>query len=186
MKNSVSIKKPTFILTIALTLGVGVILGIALSAYISTKGVETKKAKNLKGMETAILSKLKENPKNVALLVQLGHFYFDNGMPEKAIVAYEKSLSIKPAQPNVMTDLAIMYRRANKKKKAIEVLDKVIKNYPNHQPSRFNKGIILINDFKDNKGAVKIWESLLKLNPNFRAPDGQPLKDLLKHYKDGH
>ena len=186
MKNSISIKKPTFILTIALTLAVGLILGIAMSAYINTKGVATKQAQNKKGMEQAILSKIKEDPKNVPLLVQLGHFYFDNNKYEDAIRAYKRALFLKPGQPNVMTDLAIMYRRNNNKNKAIEVLDQVIKQFPTHQPSRFNKGIILANDFKDDKGTVEVWESLLKINPKFKAPDGQHLTELIKHYKDGH
>ncbi len=186
MKNTISIKKPTFVLSLILTFGIGILSGILLSAYISTKDLSAEKNDKIKGMENAILSKLNDNPENVELLVQLGHFYFDNSFHKKAITAYEKALAINANQPNVMTDLAIMYRRTKDKNKAIKILNDVMKKYPTHQPSRFNKGIILANDFEDSKGTVKVWKALLKINPKFTSPDGTPLEELIKHYKDGH
>lgn len=187
MKDNISIKKPTFLLTLLVIFLSGFIAGIAFTTYNSSKTMAVNPAqKNRKGMEKAMLAQIKENPKNVKLLVQLGHFYFDNKMPKKAVEAYQKALKIKPDQPNVMTDMAVMYRRSGDSKKAVEVLDEVIRRFPTHQYARFNKGVILANDFNKRKEAVKMWEELLKMNPVFKAPDGQSLSAVIKHYKDGH
>ena len=56
--------------------------------------------------------RLQNNSNDVGLLVQLGNTYFDSNMYPEAIEAYEKSLALKPGDPNVLTDLGVMYRRS--------------------------------------------------------------------------
>ena len=51
---------------------------------------------------------------------------------------------------------------------------------PNHQQSRFNKGIVLRYDMNDREGAVQAWEELIKVNPNATAPNGQPISEAIK------
>jgi tetratricopeptide (TPR) repeat protein len=111
----------------------------------------------------------------------LGNVYFDTNNVPKAIRAYEKSIELSPNNPNVITDLGVMYRRNGQPDKALEAFEMAIAVSPGHQQSRFNKGIVLRYDLNDRDGAVKAWEELLKINPNATAPNGQPLSEAIKN-----
>jgi tetratricopeptide (TPR) repeat protein len=73
-----------------------------------------------------------------------------------------------------------MYRRNGQPLKAIESFDKAMAIVPNHEQSRFNKGIVLRYDLNDREGAIRAWEELLKINPGAIAPNGQPLSEAIK------
>jgi hypothetical protein len=45
-----------------------------------------------------------------------------------------------------------------------------VKIDPRHEISRFNKGIVLMHDLQDQKGALQAWEELVKINPIAKAP----------------
>ena len=95
-----------------------------------------------------------KNPQNTKAWVQLGNEYFDSSQHEKAIWAYQKSLELDPNNANVWTDLGIMYRRSGKPQEAIQAFDKAIEVDPKHEPSRLNKGIVLLHDMQDFDGAI--------------------------------
>ena len=124
------------------------------------------------------------DPNNVDTWIRLGNLYFDTDNFENAIRTYEKALSLKPDNANVQTDLGVMYRRNGQPKKAVEAFDRAIKIDPKHEVSRFNKGIVLLHDLSDKEGALRAWEELLSVNPTAMTPSGQPLKDLLKRFKE--
>jgi cytochrome c-type biogenesis protein CcmH/NrfG len=121
------------------------------------------------------------NPTNVEAWTQLGHVYFDTDNPAKAIRAYEKSLELSPDDPNVLTDLGVMYRRNGEFEKALASFDRAITIAPSLEQPRFNKGVVLFYDLKDREGAIKAWEELLKINPNASTPNGQPLSEAIKN-----
>jgi cytochrome c-type biogenesis protein CcmH/NrfG len=126
-----------------------------------------------------------ENPDHVEGWIQLGNAYFDTDQYEKAIAAYRKSLAIDPKNPNVWTDMGVMYRRRGEPQKAVEAFDQAAEMDPKHEISRFNKGIVLLHDLKDMEGAVKVWEDVLRINPFARAPNGQPLMELVTRVREG-
>jgi cytochrome c-type biogenesis protein CcmH/NrfG len=123
------------------------------------------------------------NPENFQSWVRLGHLYYDTDQPEKAIAAYNKSLELHSGDANLLTDLGVMYRRTEQPEKAIELFNKAIEKEPVHQPSRFNKGIVLMYDLNDPAGAVEAWEGLLKLNPDAQSADGQPIREYVDQIK---
>jgi len=132
---------------------------------------------------TQILSLEQEvvvNPTNVQAWIQLGNVYFDTNNFPKAIRAYQKSLELSSGNPNVLTDLGVMYRRNGQAVKALEAFDRAVAADPSHEQSRFNKGIVLNYDMGDREGAIKAWEGLLKVNPNAMAPNGQPISEAIK------
>ena len=92
---------------------------------------------------------------------------------------------IEDNNPVVWTDLGVMYRRDGQPLKAIEAFDKAMTLDPLHEVSRFNKGIVLMYDLNDPKGAVAAWESLLAINPGAKAQNGQSLRDLIERVKRG-
>ena len=126
---------------------------------------------------------LRQDPRDKDAWIQLGHHYFDSQQVEEAIDAYEKALAIDPENANVWTDIGVMYRRNDKPEKAVEAFDQAIRIDPKHEISRFNKGIVLFHDLKDEKGALAAWESLLAINPEAKSPSGQTVRQLVDHIK---
>ena len=124
-----------------------------------------------------------KNPQNTKAWVQLGNEYFDSSQHEKAIWAYRKSLELDPNNANVWTDLGVMYRRSGQPKAAIEAFDKAIQVDPKHEPSRLNKGIVLLHDMQDFEGAIAAWEDLLAVNPIAMGPTGRSVDEMVQSMK---
>lgn len=116
----------------------------------------------------------------------LGNLYFDTDQISKAIQAYEKSLALGPDQEDVWTDLGVMYRRNNQPEKAVQCFDSALTIKADHQIALYNKGIVLIKDFNDRKGALTAWQKLVQVNPQARTPRGDLVKDLLSRLKDSN
>jgi len=143
------------------------------------------------GLATQIEKLEKEvavNPGSAGSWTQLGNLYFDSDQYEKSIEAYRKSLSLEPNNPDVWTDLGIMYRLSGQPRKAIEAFDRAIAIDPKHANSRFNKGVVLLNDLEDEVSAIKEWEDLIRINPSYELSDGKHIDEVILHYrmKQGH
>ena len=123
------------------------------------------------------------NPDNFENWVRLGHLYYDSNQPKKAIAAYNKALTLHSGSADLLTDLGVMYRRDKQPEKAIECFDKAIKMDPSHLPARFNKGIVLMYDLHDPKGAIASWEEILKIDPQAKAANGQSISELVDKIK---
>jgi len=109
---------------------------------------------------------LKKDPKNLPAWVELGNLYFDTDQPKEAIDAYNHYLAVKPDNPDVRTDLGIMYRKLGQFDKALEEFRKAAQTDPKHVNSRYNIGLVLLHDKGDMAGAIKAWEEYLKVDPN--------------------
>lgn len=120
------------------------------------------------------------DPNNTDALAQLGHVYFDTNQYTRAIETYNKYLALKPDNANIWTDLGVMHRRQGNPMEALRAFDKAVEINPNHQQSRFNKGVVLLYDMKDKNAAIKTWQELQKINPAAKAPNGQPIAELIK------
>ena len=184
------VKSQTAMVYVCLALAIGFVGGIALTIYkldanqsFTHQHPQQQQPADRDGMMTALEDEVKRNPANVGAWIQLGHMYFDRDLHEKAIHAYEKSLALSPDNTNVLTDLGIMYRRSGNPEKAVELFDRVIVLDPQQENARFNKGIVLLHDLKDTKGAIAAWEGLLKINPVAMAPNGQSVDQLIEQYR---
>lgn len=120
-----------------------------------------------------------EDPDNLQAWTQLGHLYFDTDRYEQAIRAYSRSLELNPDDADVVTDLGVMYRRNGQPDEAINSFEQAIALDPGHETARFNMGVVLLHDFDDHAGAIKIWEELLELNPVAYAPNGRLVAELV-------
>jgi len=121
--------------------------------------------------------RLQNNPNDVGLLVQLGNTYFDSNMYPESIEAYEKSLALKPGDPNVLTDLGVMYRRNGRSDEAVKRFRMAAQADPTHFQSRMNLGVVLFYDFNDAAGARKALESVLKLST--QGPNADNARQLM-------
>lgn len=118
-----------------------------------------------------LLAKLKANPNDAETLRQLGNIYYDGQAYPQAIDYYSKSLQIDPKNPDVITDLGTAYWYTGDPDKAIDDFHKSLAIRPNHPGTMFNLGIVMWQGKKDPKGAVIVWEQLLKANPNYDQKD---------------
>ena len=75
--------------------------------------------------------------------------------------------------------MGIMYRRIEEYRRAIDAFERAVVEDPSHQMSRFNRGIVLFYDLDDRIGAFQSWDELVKLNPNFRTPNGQTIVQMM-------
>jgi cytochrome c-type biogenesis protein CcmH/NrfG len=178
---------------VALAFVAGLLVGVLLTLYktggspampppspqMGQKSSATDHSDEIAGLEF----KMSQNPGDIAAWIQLGNLCFDADLPEKAIAAYDKALALNPDNADVLTDQGVMYRKAGKFDKAIACFDKAIAVNPKHEIARFNKGIVLMHNLNDPKGAIHAWEELLAVNPLAMAPNGQSIDEMLKKMK---
>jgi len=174
-------KKETAILAIVIAFLVGFITGATVAILKGTKGAEKvamvqkpqltpKPPPGFDPTETALKINalrgiVEKDPKNLPAWVELGNLYFDTNQPKEAIEAYSHYLSLKPDNPDVRTDMGIMYRVLGDFDRAIEEFKKAAQSDSKHVNSRYNIGIVLLHDKQDIRGAVKAWEEYLKVDP---------------------
>ena len=123
------------------------------------------------GKIQALKDILKKDPKNLSAWVELGNLYFDSDQPQEAIKAYSQYLAVKPDNPDVRTDMGIMYRNLGNIDRALDEFRKAAQSDPKHINSRYNVGIVLLHDKQDMKGAIKAWEEYLKVDPKGERAD---------------
>ena len=116
-----------------------------------------------------LLAKLQANPKDFETLRQLGNLYYDGQAYPQAIEYYNKALAIDPKNPDVLTDLGTAYWYTGDADKALAEFDKSLAIRPNHPGTMFNVGIVMWQGKKDPKGAVVVWEQLLKSQSQLRT-----------------
>jgi len=115
---------------------------------------------------TQLETMLKEDPGNYQAWKKLGDGYFDIEEPGKSIEAYRKALALDDSDPNVWTDMGVMYRRTGDSAKALESFDRAIEKGPNHTISRLNKGVVYVYDLQEFDKGIAAWEDFLRLQPS--------------------
>jgi cytochrome c-type biogenesis protein CcmH/NrfG len=180
-------KKETVILIVVIAFLVGFIAGATVAVLRGTKGAEktamvqkppmtpqgapapAPPARDLVAATSEIQTLkevVKKDPKNLPAWVELGNLYFDTDQPKEAIDAYSHYLAVKPDNPDVRTDMGIMYRKLGQFDRALDEFRKAARTDPKHVNSRYNIGLVLLHDKQDIQGAVKAWEEYLKVDPN--------------------
>lgn len=174
------------LLSIALAFLAGLICGVVVTVY-KLKPPEAppqEERAQFREMAVALETEVARDPNNLEAWTQLGNIYFDIDEPNKAIVAYEKALTLDPDNADILTDLGVMYQRTGQPERALSSFNRAISADPSHDTARFNKGVVLMHDLKDPKGAIAEWKALLEINPVFTAPNGQSLDEVIRHYTE--
>jgi len=118
-----------------------------------------------------LLAKLKTDPKNFALLVQVGDVYRMTHQFKDAAAYYEKALQVEPKNVPVRTIMASCLYYSGDVDGAIAQLQESLKYDPKHAGTLFNLGMIKWKGKMDADGAIAAWNKLLKLYPNYEKKD---------------
>jgi tetratricopeptide (TPR) repeat protein len=108
---------------------------------------------------------VEKNPNDADAVLLLANLNFDIKNWARARDLYERRLALKPAEPDVITDLGVCYREMGEFKKALELFDQAETLAPDHWQSRYNKVVVLAFDLKDYAGAQKVLDELQRLQP---------------------
>lgn len=120
---------------------------------------------------TRLEALVKDDPSNYGAWKKLGDNYFDVDNAKKSVSAYKKALDLEGNDPNVWTDMGVMYRRLQQFDKALESFDRAIKENPNHTVSRLNRGVVYIYDLKEIDKGIAAWEEFLRIEPQGQQAD---------------
>jgi len=114
--------------------------------------------------------KLKTDPKNTAVLMQVGAIYYTTHQFKEAAVYYGKAVDADPKNVAFRTKLAIGLYSTGDVDGAIAQLNKALSYDPKDANALFDLGTIRLQGKQDGKGAVAAWQELLKTNPQL-SPD---------------
>lgn len=127
-----------------------------------------------------LIEALTANPDDWDKLVQLGNIYYDASVYPEAIAYYTRAVKIRP-DANVLTDLGTAYFYTGDSKTALSTFDQSLKIDPKHPNTLFNIGIVKWQGMKDPKGAIEVWEKLLKEHPDYQGK--QKVQELIERAK---
>lgn len=123
---------------------------------------------------------LAQSPNDAGLMVSMGDAYFElaratnkNEHWQEAQTWYEKAMAAGRADdPNVLTDLAVVFRSLQQQDRSLELLDRAIAVDDAHWQAWFNKVIILNFDLHDHEAAREAFRRLKDIAAdNPQVPD---------------
>jgi cytochrome c-type biogenesis protein CcmH/NrfG len=116
-----------------------------------------------------LLAKLKGDPNNSDLLVQVGNIYMSTHQFKDAASYYDKALQVDPKNVAIRTEMASCLYYSGDVDGAISQLQQALHYDPKDANSLFNLGIIRWQGKQDGQGALAAWRELLKSNPQLSA-----------------
>lgn len=118
-----------------------------------------------------LLEKLKADPDNPELLVNVSNFCYDAQIYPTAIEYYQHALQLKPSDAAVRTDMATAYWYMGNADNAILEFNRALSYQPNNPNTLFNLGVVKWQGKMDIDGALAAWQQLLETNPNYENKD---------------
>jgi cytochrome c-type biogenesis protein CcmH/NrfG len=116
-----------------------------------------------------LLEKLKGDPNNSDLLIQVGNIYKATHQFKEAAAYYDKALQVDPKNVGIRTEMASCLYYNGDVDGAIGQLQQALHYDPKDANSLFNLGMMKWQGKQDSKGAVAAWQQLLKSNPQLSA-----------------
>jgi len=133
-----------------------------------------------------LLEKLKTDPNNSDLLIQVGNIYTASHQFKQAADSYQKALQTDPKNVTVRTDMASCLYYIGDVDGAITQLQQNLHYDPNDAASLFNLGLFKWKGKQDGRGAVAAWHQLLKSNPDLSMDRKATVQQLLTEVQNQH
>lgn len=132
-----------------------------------------------------LLDKLKNDPANSDLLIQVGNIYKSTHQFKDAVGYYDKALKIDPKNVPIRTEMASCMYYNGDVDAAIGQLQQALHYDPKDVNSLFNLGMIKWQGKQDTKGALAAWRELLKSNPQLSADRKATVQKLIADVQQG-
>lgn len=133
-----------------------------------------------------LLDKLKSDPQNADLLIQVGQIYFSTHQFKEAADYFGKSLAVKPKNVAIRTQMASCLYYSGDVDGALQQLTQATTDDPKDANSLFNLGFIRWQGKKDPKGALAAWAQLLKSNPQLDPGKKAEVEKLMTEVRQGN
>ena len=130
-----------------------------------------------------LLEKLKTDPNNSDLLLQVGNIYKATHQFKEAVGYYEKASTSDPKNIAIRTELASCMYYSGDVEGAIGQLQESLRQSPKDANSLFNLGMIKWQGKQDASGALAAWQELLKTNPQLNAERKAAVQKLITEVK---
>ncbi len=135
-------------------------------------GAGGAEAQRLSQQAAELQRMLAQSPDDPRLMVALGNLYFDGGRWTEARMWYERSLELEATDPNVLTDLAVVYRNLQQPDRSLALLDQAIGLDVEHWQAWYNKVIVLHFDLHRHDEAAAALARLKEIAATARdVPD---------------
>ena len=135
-------------------------------------GPSAADAQRLRQQVAEIEGLLAANPDDAGLMAAMGNLYFDASRWREAREWYEKALQVSSGDPNIITDLAVVYRNLGEFQRTIELLDQAIAINPEHWQAWYNKVVVYQFDLHEHDAAAEALKTLQELKKsNSAIPD---------------
>lgn len=108
---------------------------------------------------------VQQNPDNADAIRRLADLNFEQQSWPRARDLYTRFLELQPGNPDVLSDLGVVYRGLGEHDKALAHFDEAQRRLPDHWQSRYNEIIVLL-DLKRFDEAQQVMTELEKLQPN--------------------
>ena len=113
----------------------------------------------------SLLEQLNKDPRNTQLLIKIATNYKSAHQFTEAAIYFGKALEQDPKNVALRDEVAAAQYYSDNADAAISTLEAGLKFQPNDPSTLFNIGIMKYQKKNDAKGAVEMWQRLLKSNP---------------------
>ena len=110
------------------------------------------------------LKLVEAEPLNHAAWAELGNAYYDADMPKQAIDSYNRSLTLKPDNADVLNDQGAMFRQTGDIPQALKNFEKALAIDSYNLESLYNTGYIYAFDQGNIERALVVWRHYLELD----------------------
>ena len=118
-----------------------------------------------------LVERLKSEPNNADLLINIGNIYYDAQQYPTAIEYYQRLLKVQPANTDVRTDMATAYWYTGNADAALAEFRTALSYESTKANTLFNLGIVQWQGKMDSAGALATWQKLLDTNPNYEGKE---------------
>lgn len=132
-----------------------------------------------------LVEKLKADPDNSGLLVQVGGIYHAAHQFSAAAAYFSRAAQADPSNVAIRSKLAASLYRGGDADGAIAQLNQALHYAPTDANSLFNLGLIRWQGKHDTQGALSAWQELLKLNPGLSPDRKSTVQHLIAEVKAG-
>ncbi len=109
---------------------------------------------------------VEKNPDDAEAILTLANLNYDIRNWERARELYERYLKLRPAQPDVLTDLGVSLRGLKQFPEAMARFEEAQRLQDGHWQSLYNEVVVLAFDLKDMPKAQQVLARLRQLQPN--------------------